>query len=63
LPAPGSREELELARRMSDALAAILGPAVESLQPWTVDPPGRRRILQRRLTWLLLRPGRLDRDG
>lgn len=62
LPIAGSREELELARRMSDALAAILGPVVEELQPWTVDPPGKRRWLRRRLTWLLLRPGRLDRD-
>lgn len=63
LPAPGSREELDTARRMSEALAAILGPAVEELQPWTVDPPERRRWLRRRLTWLLLRPGRLDRDA
>lgn len=63
LPAPGSREELDLAHRMSDALVAILGPVVESLQSSTVDPPGGRRLLRRRLTWLLLRPGRLDRDG
>ena len=63
LPVPGSREELDVARRMSVALAAILGPAVEALQPWTVDPPERRRWLRRRLTWLLLRPGRLDRDA
>jgi 1-acyl-sn-glycerol-3-phosphate acyltransferase len=63
LPEPGSREELEVAHRMSDALAAILGPVVERLAPWTVDPPGRPRRLERRLTWLLLRPGRLDRDG
>ena len=63
LPAPGSREELETARRMSDALAAILGPVVEALYPWTVDPPTHPRRLRRRLTWLLLRPGRLDRDG
>ena len=63
MPLPGSREELELARRMSDALAGILGPAVVALHPSTVDPPGRRRFLRRRLTWLLLRPGRLDRDG
>jgi 1-acyl-sn-glycerol-3-phosphate acyltransferase len=62
MPAPGSREELELARRMSDTLAALLGPVVETLQAWTVDPPGKRRWLRRRLTWLLLRPGRLDRD-
>ena len=63
LPAAGSREELELARRMSDALAAILGPAVEALHPGTIDPPGHPRRLRKRLTWLLLRPGRLDRDG
>jgi 1-acyl-sn-glycerol-3-phosphate acyltransferase len=62
LPAPGSREELDVARRMSDALAAMLGPVVEALQPSTIDPPGRRRFLRRRLTWLLLRPGRIDRD-
>jgi len=63
LPAPGSRAELDLARRMSDSLGSMLGPAVESLQTRTVDPPGKRRWLRRRLTWLLLRPGRLDRDG
>ena len=62
-PAEGSRDEFALARRMSDALAGILGPAVETLHPWTVDPPGHPRRLRRRLTWLLLRPGRLDRDG
>lgn len=62
-PAEGSREELVLAHRMSDALAAILGPAVEALYPWTVDPSDHPRRLRRRLTWLLLRPGRLDRDG
>jgi 1-acyl-sn-glycerol-3-phosphate acyltransferase len=61
-PAEGTREELALAHRMSDALAAILGPAVEALHPWTVDPPEHPRRLRRRLTWLLLRPGRLDRD-
>lgn len=63
LPPEGSREELDLAGRMSDALAAILGPAVEALHPWTVDPPEHPRRLRQRLTWLLLRPGRLDRDG
>jgi 1-acyl-sn-glycerol-3-phosphate acyltransferase len=62
LPAEDSRDELAVARRMNDALAAILGPAVERLQPWTVDPPGHPRRLRNRLTWLLLRPGRLDRD-
>jgi 1-acyl-sn-glycerol-3-phosphate acyltransferase len=63
LPAPGSREELDTAHRMSDALAAIIGPVVEALHPGTVDPPTHPRRFRRRLTWLLLRPGRLDRDG
>lgn len=62
-PVRGGREELVLAHRMTDALAAILGPAVEALHAWTVDPPGHPRRLRRRLTWLLLRPGRLDRDA
>ena len=62
LPAEGSRDELALARTMSDALAGILGPVVEALYPWTVDPPEHPRRLRKRLTWLLLRPGRLDRD-
>jgi 1-acyl-sn-glycerol-3-phosphate acyltransferase len=61
-PSAGTREEIDLARRLSDALAARLGPVVEELQPWTVDPPGHPRRLRKRLTWLLLRPGRLDRD-
>jgi 1-acyl-sn-glycerol-3-phosphate acyltransferase len=63
LPAEGSRAELDTARRMNDALAAILRPAVEAIYPWTVDQPEHPRRLRRRLTWLLLRPGRLDRDG
>jgi 1-acyl-sn-glycerol-3-phosphate acyltransferase len=62
LPAAGSREELELARRVSDALAARLGPVVEQLYPMTVDPPLQPRRLRRRLTWLFLRAGPLDRD-
>jgi hypothetical protein len=62
-PAERSREELALARTMSEALAAILSPAVEALYPWTVDPPEHPRRLRKRLTWLLLRPGRLDRDS
>jgi 1-acyl-sn-glycerol-3-phosphate acyltransferase len=62
LPEPGSRAELELARRLSAALAEVLGPEVEALWPATVDPPDRPRRLRRRLTWLFLRPGRLDRD-
>ena len=63
LPAEGSREELELARRMSQSLGAVLGPVVEMLHGGTVDPRAHPRRFARRLTWLLLRPGRLDRDG
>jgi hypothetical protein len=63
LPAEGSREELDLAHRLTDALAARLGPVVEELHPGTVDPPSHPRRFRRRLTWLLLRAGRLDRDG
>jgi 1-acyl-sn-glycerol-3-phosphate acyltransferase len=63
LPPPGSREELELARRMSERLAELLGPVVIELHARCVDPPGHPRRLRRRLTWLLLRPGRLDRGG
>ncbi len=62
LPAAGSRDELELAHRLSARLEGLLGPAVEALYPPTVDPPSHRRWLRKRLTWLLLRPGRLDRD-
>ena len=62
VPAPGSRAELELARRFTEALERQLGPAVEALHPATVDPPGHRRLLRDRLTWLLLRRGRLDRE-
>jgi 1-acyl-sn-glycerol-3-phosphate acyltransferase len=61
-PAAGSRAELELARRVTDRLSELLGPAVEALWPGTVDPPGRPRPLRRRLTWLLLGRGPLDRE-
>ncbi|MBF6605781.1 MAG: 1-acyl-sn-glycerol-3-phosphate acyltransferase [Chloroflexi bacterium] len=61
-PPEGSREEFDLARRLTDALALRLAPAVAALHPWTDDPPGRPRRLRGRLTWLLLRPGRLDRS-
>jgi 1-acyl-sn-glycerol-3-phosphate acyltransferase len=61
VPPEGSRDELDLARRLTDALAERLGPVVEELQLRTVDPPSHPRRLRRRLTWLLLRPGRLDR--
>lgn len=62
LPPEGSREELELARRLTERFEAILGPVVEELHPRTVDPPGHPRRFALRLTWLFLRPGRLDRD-
>lgn len=61
-PAEGTRAELDLAKQLSARLAAILGPVVAELWPATVDPPGRRRRLRGKLTWLFLRPGRLDRD-
>jgi 1-acyl-sn-glycerol-3-phosphate acyltransferase len=63
LPTPGTREELAVARVMTDRLADSLGPVVEALHATTVDGPEHPRRLRRRLTWLLLRPGRLDRDG
>lgn len=62
-PAEGTRAEIELARELSASLAAVLGPIVEEFWPRTVDPPTHPRRLRRRLTWLFLRPGRLDRDG
>jgi 1-acyl-sn-glycerol-3-phosphate acyltransferase len=62
IPPADSREELELAKRLSAALAERLGPIVEELHPATVDPPSHRRRLRNRLTWLFLRPGRLDRE-
>jgi hypothetical protein len=62
MPAEGSREELELAKRLSAALAERLGPVVQELQPATVDPPDHPRRLRKRLTWLFLRAGRLDRE-
>ena len=63
LPVPDSREELALARRVSEALAARIGPVVESLHPGTIDPPSHRRRLRRLLTWLLLGPGPLQHEG
>ncbi len=61
-PPEDSRDELELARRITEALASALGPTVEALHPATVDPLDHPRRLRRRLTWLFLRPGPLDRD-
>jgi 1-acyl-sn-glycerol-3-phosphate acyltransferase len=63
VPGAGRREELELARRVSEALAARIGPVVEALYPGTVDPPSHPRRWGRRLTWLLLGPGPLEHDG
>ena len=53
LPEPGSRAELDLARRLTNRFADLLGPAVAAIYPGTVDPPGRPRRL-RGLTWLFL---------
>lgn len=63
LPEQDSREELALARRISDALAARIGPVVEELYPQTVDPPSHPRRLRRRLTWLLLGAGPLEHEA
>ena len=63
LPETGSRAELDLARRVTTALETRIRPEVEALWPATVDPPEHPRRLRRRLTWLFLRPGRLDRDA
>ena len=62
LPEQGTREELALAHRLTDRFAERLGPAVEQLYPWTIDPTDHPRRLRERLTWLLLRKGRLDRE-
>ena len=63
LPAEGSREELDLARTVTDGFAARLGPAVEALYPRTIDPATHPRRLRERLTWLLIRKGRIDREN
>lgn len=60
-PAPDSREELELAKVATEALAALLAPVVEGIHPATVDPADHPRRLARRLTWLLLGPGPVER--
>jgi 1-acyl-sn-glycerol-3-phosphate acyltransferase len=53
LPQVGSRAELDLAHRLTERLAGLLGPEVAAIYPWTVDPPNRPRRL-RGLTWLFL---------
>lgn len=60
VPAPGTREELDLARRATDALADRLRPVVAELQAGTIDPPAHPRRLRHWLTWLFLGPGPLD---
>jgi len=60
-PAPGSRDELELARALTERFEALLGPEVEALYRATVDPPERPRRL-RGLTWLLLRRTAKDEE-
>lgn len=59
LPAPGSRDELELARLLTLRFESLLGPQVEALYPTTIDPAGGPKRF-RGLTWLLLR--RTERD-
>jgi 1-acyl-sn-glycerol-3-phosphate acyltransferase len=53
LPGEGSRAELDLAHRLTERLAEVLGPVVSELYACTVDPPDRPRRLKG-LTWLLL---------
>jgi len=58
VPDEGSRAELDLAHRLTERFADVLGPIVAELYPGTVDPPNTPRR-GRWLTWLLLaRPGR-----
>jgi len=52
-PDPGSRTELDLARRLTARLEDVLGPEVRALAPSVATPPGGRRWL-RGLTWLLI---------
>ena len=61
LPPEGSREELALARRLTERFEALLGPEVEALYPGTMTRPSSAGGSASGSTWLLLRPG-LDRD-
>jgi 1-acyl-sn-glycerol-3-phosphate acyltransferase len=47
-PPPGSREEIRLARLLTDRLGERLQGAITELYPGTVDPPARAR----RWRWL-----------
>ena len=62
-PAVGSREELDLAHLLTSRLSALLGDAVTGLYPRTMDALEHPRRLRRRLTWLLLRPGKNEEGG
>jgi acyltransferase-like protein len=62
LPPDGSREELALARALSDALSVRLAPVVAKLHAQLDVHRPRTRLLRRRLTWLLLGPGPLRHD-
>ena len=55
-PEEGSRAELDLAHRLTERLADLLGPVVAELHASTVDPPGQAEAAARGLTWLLLPP-------
>ncbi len=61
-PVAGSKAELALARELAGRLQDLVGPVVEELYPWTVDPASHPRRLRERLTWLLLRRGPLERS-
>lgn len=58
LPPEGSREELALARALTERFEGLLAPVVVELYPATVDPPERPRRA-RWLTWLLVPRGRV----
>ena len=63
LPPEGSREELDLARRLTARFEARARPRRRGALPGRPSTrPAHPRRLRKRLTWLLLRPGRLDRD-
>lgn len=57
LPAPGTREEIELARALTDRFAAVLATPVAELAA-SLEGRQPRRKRWRGLTWLLLTRGR-----
>lgn len=62
LPGAGSREELELARRLTDRFETLLGPPVAELAAGLQEPPDRPRRWPW-LTWLFLRRPRPEAEG